>query len=117
MLFYNGLDQNYVLQPENTIKYLDRVLELHDDKNLVLSPGTISIALWYKGKRLYHSGGSREAIECIDVALLNAGKVSGRKILQFKKFIVDQLENPKTNETNTTETKKNGITKSVSDGL
>ena len=59
VLFYKGLDQNYVLQPENTIKYLDSVLELHDDKNLVLSPGTISIALWYKRKGLHHSGRSR----------------------------------------------------------
>ena len=106
VLFYKGLDQNCVRRSENTIGCLDRVLELHDDKKPILSPRTISIALWYKGEALYYSGRSREAIEYIDRALVNAGKVSGHKMLEFKKFVVDQIENPETDETATADTKK-----------
>ena len=102
MLFY----KNRVLQPEKTIEYLDKALELHDNKETILSPSSLAIALLYKGEAFYYSGKSREAIECLDKALLNAGKTVGKEISEFKKFVVGKLENPEIDETVTTETKK-----------
>ena len=106
VLFNKGIAQNYVLRPEKTIECLNRVLELNDTKEPILSPSSIAIALWRKGEALYHSHKYNEAIECFDKALPNAGKIVGKRILESKNWVVSQLENPETDETATTDTKK-----------